>query len=247
MIENVNQNTYAYADADVQSQNQDLLMTTSKLIAKLIYAQKWKNANTRFDKSSVLGKLVYVTPLNKHKNQKSKSFPKIDVKQDASKPVTSCSSPKIEKVKSNKNVTVCRMYRVKTKETPTSLEKTSVIFSNSPRVVKSHSVSKPTYKRTNLKKSVLLNIKDRCTSKESHKEESHIMNFSNKSVTSTLNVSKTKTNALNAKDVNTMNACVNVLCVSYGKDVFTPCHDMCVARYVLFVNSRAKRALFTSL
>ncbi|GKA64227.1 hypothetical protein Tco_0763833, partial [Tanacetum coccineum] len=31
------------------------------------------------------------------------------------------------------------------------------------------------------------------------------------------------------------------------KDVFTACHDMCVARYALTVNPRAKKALFTSL
>ncbi|GKD77360.1 retrovirus-related pol polyprotein from transposon TNT 1-94 [Tanacetum coccineum] len=39
---------------------------------------------------------------------------------------------------------------------------------------------------------------------------------------------------------------MDVLCVSCGKYVFTPCHDRCVARYALSVNPRAKRALFRS-
>ncbi|GJZ28456.1 hypothetical protein Tco_0573103 [Tanacetum coccineum] len=56
LVENVNQKTYAYAD--VRSQNQDLLMTISELKTKLKYAEKGKNVNTKFDKSSVLGKLV---------------------------------------------------------------------------------------------------------------------------------------------------------------------------------------------
>ncbi|GJS63350.1 hypothetical protein Tco_0677914 [Tanacetum coccineum] len=46
------------------------------------------------------------------------------------------------------------------------------------RVEKSYYVSRPTHKSTNSKKSVLLNTKDRCTSKKSQKEESHIRKFS---------------------------------------------------------------------
>ncbi|GJV28537.1 hypothetical protein Tco_1384985 [Tanacetum coccineum] len=94
LIENVNQKTYAYED--VQSQNQDLLMTMSELKAKLKSVEKGKNVDNKFDKSLVIGKVVYVTPLNKDKDQKSKFVPKIDVKQDLSKPITSYSSPKFE-------------------------------------------------------------------------------------------------------------------------------------------------------
>ncbi|GKB73985.1 hypothetical protein Tco_0935397, partial [Tanacetum coccineum] len=94
LIENVNQKTYAYED--VQSQNQDLLMTMSELKAKLKSVEKGKNVDTKFDKSLVLRKVVCVTPLNKDKDQKSKFVPKIDVKQDLSKPITSYSPPKFE-------------------------------------------------------------------------------------------------------------------------------------------------------
>ncbi|GJV29930.1 retrovirus-related pol polyprotein from transposon TNT 1-94 [Tanacetum coccineum] len=118
-----------------------------------------------------------------------------------------------------------------------------MISSNSTRAVKSFSVSRPTHKSTNLNKSVLRNTKDRSSSKESKKEDIHFRNVSNKSVTSTLNVSKTKTNVLNTKDVNTLDVCADVLCVSCGRNVLTPCHNMYVAKYALFVNPRVKRAL----
>ncbi|GJY45214.1 hypothetical protein Tco_0433427 [Tanacetum coccineum] len=145
-VENVNQKTYAYGD--VRSRNQDLLMTISEHKAKLKSVKIGKNVNTKFDKSLVLGKLVCVTSLNKNKDQKSKFVPKIDVKQDVSKPVTSCSSPKLKK--SNTNVIVRGMYKVKTKETSTSSEKTNVIYSNSTGVVKSISVSRLTHQSTDV-------------------------------------------------------------------------------------------------
>ncbi|GJW79573.1 hypothetical protein Tco_0143548 [Tanacetum coccineum] len=44
-------------------------------------------------------------------------------------------------------------------------------------------------------------------------------------------------NALKAKDV---------LCVSCDKNVLTPCHDKCLAKYKLYVHSKVRRALFTT-
>ncbi|GKB74778.1 integrase, catalytic region, zinc finger, CCHC-type containing protein [Tanacetum coccineum] len=108
------------------------------------------------------------------------------------------------------------MYRVKTSETPTSSAKTNVMPSNST------------------------------TTKASKKEDSQVRNFSNKSVTSSSIVSKTQINVLNVKDVKTMNACNDVLCVSCGRNVFTPNHDMCVAKLTLSMNPKARRALFQS-
>ncbi|GJS05485.1 hypothetical protein Tco_0321993 [Tanacetum coccineum] len=44
-------------------------------------------------------------------------------------------------------------------------------------------------------------------------------------------------NSLKAKDVS---------CVSYDKNVLTPCHDKCLAKYKLNVHSKVRRALFTT-
>ncbi|GKD61797.1 hypothetical protein Tco_1299306 [Tanacetum coccineum] len=97
LIENVNQKTYAYGD--VHSKNQDLLMTISKLKAKLKTVEKGKNMDTKFEKSAPLGKLICVAPINKNKDLKSKMVSKDAVKKDESKPVTSCSKPKNEQDK----------------------------------------------------------------------------------------------------------------------------------------------------
>ncbi|GJS41425.1 retrovirus-related pol polyprotein from transposon TNT 1-94 [Tanacetum coccineum] len=114
------------------------------------------------------------------------------------------------------------------------------------RVERSSSVSRLESKSINLNKSVLLNIKSKSTSKEFKKNQSCVSHVSNKSFTSNSNVSKPKANVLNAKVVNAVNDGSNVVCVSCGTDVFTLSHDKCVARYALSVNSRVKRALFTS-
>ncbi|GJR33917.1 integrase, catalytic region, zinc finger, CCHC-type containing protein [Tanacetum coccineum] len=63
LIESVNQKTYAYGDVRVQ--NQDLLITISELKAKLKNAEKGESVNTKFDKPSVSGKLLCVTPIKK--------------------------------------------------------------------------------------------------------------------------------------------------------------------------------------
>nr|GEU31953.1 hypothetical protein [Tanacetum cinerariifolium] len=94
LIENINQKTYAYGD--VLAKNQDLLMTSFELKAKLKIAEKRKNVNTKFDKSATLTKLICVSPLNKNKDLKAKIVSKVEVKTDKSKPVTLCSTPKNE-------------------------------------------------------------------------------------------------------------------------------------------------------
>ncbi|GJZ92220.1 hypothetical protein Tco_0664285 [Tanacetum coccineum] len=91
--------------------------------------------------------------------------------------------------------------------------------SNSTGVAISSSVRRPESKDSNLKKRVLLHTKSKSTS---------------------------KANVLNAKIVNAVNDGSNLVCVSCGKDVFMISHDKCVARYALSMNSRVKRALFTS-
>ncbi|GKD52475.1 retrovirus-related pol polyprotein from transposon TNT 1-94, partial [Tanacetum coccineum] len=73
---------------------------------------------------------------------------------------------------------------------------------------------------------------------------------SNKCETKNSNVCQTNACISNSK---TINACVNVVndgwnivCISYGKDVFLNSHEKCVARHALTRNSSVKRALFTS-
>ncbi|GKC22854.1 hypothetical protein Tco_1025004 [Tanacetum coccineum] len=46
--------------------------------------------------------------------------------------------------------------------------------------------------------------------------------------------------------VNVVNDASNIVCISYGKDVFLHSHEKCVARYALSRNSSVKRALFHS-
>nr|GEV54863.1 hypothetical protein [Tanacetum cinerariifolium] len=86
--------TYAYGD--VRAKNQDHLMTNSELKEKLKIAEKGKNVNTKFDKSTTLGKILCVTPMNKNKDLKAKMVSKVKVKMDKPKPITSCSTPKNE-------------------------------------------------------------------------------------------------------------------------------------------------------
>ncbi|GKC34171.1 hypothetical protein Tco_1046555 [Tanacetum coccineum] len=63
--------------------------------AKLKTVGKGKNVNTKFDESTTLRKLICVTPMNKNKDLKAKMVSKVEVKKDESKPVTSCSKPKM--------------------------------------------------------------------------------------------------------------------------------------------------------
>ena len=113
LIENVNQKTYAYGD--VRSQNQYLLITISELKAKLKNVKKSKSVNTKFDKPSVLNKLLYVTPMNIYVVKKKKFVLKTEEKHALTKIVTSQTSPnKKKEVVKNTNVIAPGMYKVKT-------------------------------------------------------------------------------------------------------------------------------------
>ncbi|GJT93170.1 retrovirus-related pol polyprotein from transposon TNT 1-94 [Tanacetum coccineum] len=157
-----------------QMLNQYLLMTISELKVKLIFVEKGKNVDTKFDRFSVLRKLIYVRPMNKNKDLKSKIVPKIKVRKDLSKPVTSCSLLKIEQVKSNTNVIARGMYRVVKIGTQIPIAKPNMLSSNSTRVESSSSISRPESKSTNLKKSVFLNTKSKSTSKEFKKHQNSV-------------------------------------------------------------------------
>ncbi|GJV25133.1 hypothetical protein Tco_1377828 [Tanacetum coccineum] len=87
MIENINQKTYDYAD--VQAQNQDLLMIIFELKSKLRTIEKGKHLNTKFDKSETLGQLLCVTPFNKNLAIMAKNVSNTKVTSDRPNPVTS--------------------------------------------------------------------------------------------------------------------------------------------------------------
>ncbi|GJS34522.1 retrovirus-related pol polyprotein from transposon TNT 1-94 [Tanacetum coccineum] len=88
--------------------------------------------------------------------------------------------------------------------------------------------------------------KSKSTSKDVKKSHSSVSLVSNKRDTLNSNDSKSNANVLKAKTVNVLHDGSNLVCVSWGKDVFMIYHDKFVARYALSLNSRVKRALFTS-
>ncbi|GJZ98691.1 retrovirus-related pol polyprotein from transposon TNT 1-94 [Tanacetum coccineum] len=95
MVEKVSQKTYAYVE--IRAQNQDILMIISELKSKLRTIDKGKHVNTKFDKSEPLGQLLCVTPFNKNLAIKAKNMSNTKVTSDRSNPVTSQSTPTIEK------------------------------------------------------------------------------------------------------------------------------------------------------
>ncbi|GJW27634.1 hypothetical protein Tco_0044509 [Tanacetum coccineum] len=69
---------------------------------------------------------------------------------------------------------------------------------------------------------------------------------SNKCETINSTVCQSKANVLKAKTINAIHDGSKIVCVSCGKDVLMLSHEKCVAHYALSVDSRVKRALFTS-
>ncbi|GJV36594.1 retrovirus-related pol polyprotein from transposon TNT 1-94 [Tanacetum coccineum] len=247
LIENVNQKTYAYAH--VRAQNQDLLMTIFEPKNKLRRIEKGKNVNTKFDKSKTLGKLVCVTPFNKTLANKAKNVSNTKVPSDRSKPVTSQSTPKTEQSqKNNENVIARGMYKITKQETKTPDSKANIKFSNSTGVESSNSVRRPKSKDTKSKNSVLKNTKS--SSIYVWKTSSSASIDSNKCESKDSNVCQTNARVSNSKTVNAyvnvVNDGSNIVCISYGKDVFLHSHEKCVACHALSRNSSVKRALFHS-
>ncbi|GJR27392.1 retrovirus-related pol polyprotein from transposon TNT 1-94 [Tanacetum coccineum] len=121
MIEKVSQKTYDYAK--VRAQNQDIL-TISTLKSKLRTIDKGKHVNTKFDKFKTLGQLLCVTPFNKNLAIKAKNVSNTKVTSDRPNPVTSQSTPTIEKKQQhNVNVIARGMYKINQQDTNTSNSK----------------------------------------------------------------------------------------------------------------------------
>ncbi|GJY17381.1 integrase, catalytic region, zinc finger, CCHC-type containing protein, partial [Tanacetum coccineum] len=244
-IEHVNQKTYAYAD--VRAQNQDLLMTISKLKNNLKTINKGKNVNTKFDKFETSRTLLCVTQLPKNIVVKAKKVSNTKVNADRSKPVTSHSIPKNEQSKKqSENVIARGMYRYTKTETQTLDSKTNMNVSNSTGVESFNSVRRPKSKDTKSKDRVLKNINDKRPSAHVWKMSSSVSTDYNKRETLHSNVSQSNTSVLNTKIVNDVNDGSDILCVSCDKYVFLISHEKFVARYALSRDSKVKRVLFTT-
>ncbi|GKA95754.1 hypothetical protein Tco_0817849 [Tanacetum coccineum] len=110
----------------------------------------------------------------------------------------------------------------------------------------SNSVRRPQSKDIKLNNRVLKNTNDKSSSAHVRKVSISVRIDSNKRETVNSTICQSNASVLNTKTVNSVNDGSNIVCVSYGKDVFMLSHDKCVARYALPKNSRVKRALFTT-
>ncbi|GJV53381.1 hypothetical protein Tco_1449122 [Tanacetum coccineum] len=117
---------------------------------------------------------------------------------------------------------------------------------NKQNVESSNGVKRPQSKDNKSKKSVLKNINVKSTSTNVRKFSSSDSIVSNKRKSMNSTVCQSNTNVLTTKIVNAVNDGSNIVCVFCGKDVFMLSHEKCVARYALSVDSRVKRALYTS-
>ncbi|GKC51715.1 retrovirus-related pol polyprotein from transposon TNT 1-94, partial [Tanacetum coccineum] len=127
---------------------------------------------------------------------------------------------------------------------------------NKDKAVKAKKVSKTEDKIDKLKpvtshstpknEQILLNTKSKSTSTNVKKFSSSVSVVSNKRETLNSTICQSNSIVLKAKTVNVVNDGLNLVCVSCGIDVFMISHDKYVARYALSVDSKVKRALFTS-
>ncbi|GJS75460.1 retrovirus-related pol polyprotein from transposon TNT 1-94 [Tanacetum coccineum] len=245
LIESISQKTYHYAD--VRFKSPDLLMVIFELKDKHKTNEKRKGVNTKFDKSVTSEKLLSITPFPNHIVAQAKKVSNQEDKTDRSKPVTSHSTPKNEKnQKKNANVIARGMYKIPTQESHMQVSKSNMNVSNSTRVGSSNSVRRPKSKDTRSKNRVLKNTKDKSSSTHVRKVSSSVRINSNKRETMNSTVCQSNASVLNTKTANAVNDGLNIVCISCGKDVFILSQEKYVARYALSIDSRVKRALFTT-
>ncbi|GJV38105.1 retrovirus-related pol polyprotein from transposon TNT 1-94 [Tanacetum coccineum] len=139
-------------------------------------------------------------------------------------------------VDTNTNVIAPGMYKV---NTANKQETKSVLTSIG--LEDATSVRRPSSRGSSSKNSVLLNTKN-----HSKDVEVHVMTNKKTYVASKKNVVQNKKIVTN---VNVKNALKikDVLCVSCDKNVLTPSHFKCLAKYKFNVHSKVKRVLFTTL
>ncbi|GKB48682.1 hypothetical protein Tco_0899435, partial [Tanacetum coccineum] len=123
-------------------------------------------------------------------------------------------------------------------ETPTSASTSSSPPLTMPRHKDVTSVRRPSSRSSSSKNSILSNTKN-------HLEdvEVHVRTNIKTNVTSIKNAVQTKKIVTNVNVQNTLEA-KDVSCVSCDKNVLTPCHDKCLAKHKLSMNSKVRRAVF---
>ncbi|GJW07870.1 retrovirus-related pol polyprotein from transposon TNT 1-94 [Tanacetum coccineum] len=117
---------------------------------------------------------------------------------------------------------------------------------NSIGVESSNSVRRPKSKDTKSNNRVLKNTNAKSSSTHVWKVSSSVRIDSNKRKIMNSTICQSNTSVLNTKTTNAVNDGSNIVCVSCGKDVFMLSHEKCVARYALSVDSKVKRALYTT-
>ncbi|GJU76561.1 hypothetical protein Tco_1273631 [Tanacetum coccineum] len=133
------------------------------------------------------------------------------------------------------------MYKLKTNNNQHTNAQANTSVSTSTGLRRVISVRRPSSRSSSWKNSVLSHTKIHPENVEVHARKNK-----NTNVTSQVNVVKTNDHVANVNAENALKVNVSVLCVSCNKNVLTPCHDKCLARYKLFVNSKVRRALFTT-
>ncbi|GJV53966.1 retrovirus-related pol polyprotein from transposon TNT 1-94 [Tanacetum coccineum] len=116
-----------------------------------------------------------------------------------------------------------------------SVEQTYFSFPSTSHecVESSNSVRRSKSKDTKSKNGVLNNTNDKSSSAHVRKVSISVSIDSNKRETMNSTVCQSNASVLNIKNVNVVNECSNIVCVSCGKDVFMLSHEKCVARYAL--------------
>ncbi|GJW32842.1 hypothetical protein Tco_0052874 [Tanacetum coccineum] len=230
-----------------RSQAQNLFITISELKSRLKTVDKGKHVNTKFDKSEASGTLFYVTQLPKNIAIKAKKVSNSKVNADRSKPVTSHPTPNNEQCqKQNENVLARGMYRITKTETQIPDSKTNINVSNFTGVESSNSVRRQKSKDTKSKNRVLKNTNAKSSTAHVWKMLRSVSIDSNQCETMNSTLYHANKSVINTKNVTAVNDGSNIVCVSYGKDVFLLSHEMFVAHYALSRNSNIKRALFTT-
>ncbi|GKA92777.1 hypothetical protein Tco_0814702 [Tanacetum coccineum] len=209
--------------------------------------EKGKDVNTKFDKSVTSGKLLCVTPMSNNIAVQAKKVSNLKDNTYRSKPVTSHFTLKSEqKQKKNANVIAQGMYKIQKQESHTRDSKTNMSVSNSTGVGSSNSVRRPKFKDTKSKNRVLKNTNAKSSSAYVRKTPNSVRIDSNKREINNSNECQSNASVLNTKTVIPVNDGSNLVCVSCGENVFLLSHEKCVAHYALSVDSRIKRALFTT-
>ncbi|GJY50435.1 retrovirus-related pol polyprotein from transposon TNT 1-94 [Tanacetum coccineum] len=113
-------------------------------------------------------------------------------------------------------------------------------------VESSNSVRRQKSKDTKSKNRVLKNTNAKSSTAHVRKMSRSVSIDSNKCETMNSTLFHANKSVLNIKNVTAVNDGSNIVCVSYGKDVFLLSHEKCVACYALSRNSNVKRALFTT-